>query len=246
MRTSARNTSYDDLPRDALEEIARFRGLLTAQRLLTMLLEQDRIHSERPLPFMLLPAEIRNQIYFEAVAEEGFVDLAHMRMPSLTAVSKQVRKESLEMFLGCNRFTISPRKQRLHRPGIPYYATLERLSALTDFLRKIIIKLEVIVTGLGHIKLWLHLFHDDIKFPDFEMYVGFPREPRQDGQRTDRQKRMETDAHEVIRKCAQSHVDGKKGTFKFSASCLKDLILALPVEVKPNNQPIGTAGPRLR
>ncbi|GAB7342048.1 hypothetical protein MBLNU457_g0332t1 [Dothideomycetes sp. NU457] len=240
-RTSARNTSYDDLRRDTLQEIARIRGLLTAEKLLLMLLEQDRGHSERPFRFMALPAELRNQVYFEAVAEEGVIDLAHMRIPRLTAVSKQVRKESLELFLGCNTFTISPRRQRLYRPGIPYYATLERISAQTYFLRKIIVKLEVIEPKVGHIKLWLHLTHDDIRFPDFEIYVSVPG-GQQYAHGIDRHNRMESRISDAIDNCARSHIKGKNGSFRFSADCIKDLIEALPVEVKPNGQLMFDAG----
>ncbi|KAK5015100.1 hypothetical protein LTR60_003035, partial [Cryomyces antarcticus] len=68
---------------------------------------------ETTFPFLMLPAEIRNVIYLLALVNDGDIYVcsvdsfrAQVSQPALTRVSRQIRKECLPVFYGCNRFRI--------------------------------------------------------------------------------------------------------------------------------------------
>ncbi|TKA69474.1 hypothetical protein B0A49_05212 [Cryomyces minteri] len=76
-------------------------------------------HSAKATPcettflFLMLPAEIRHAIYLLALVNHGDIYVcsvdsfrAQVSQPAFTRVSRQVRRECLPVFYGCNRFRI--------------------------------------------------------------------------------------------------------------------------------------------
>lgn len=60
-------------------------------------------------PFMMLPREIRNNIYKYALHQRGVIKKAPKVTPALLHTSKQVRKESQPIFISINRFQLRTR-----------------------------------------------------------------------------------------------------------------------------------------
>jgi hypothetical protein len=69
--------------------------------------EDPRLNTEEPFPFMDLPTEIRVRIYQYALVRQRRLHLEVMRTPALACVSKQIRQECLPTFLRVNSFQAS-------------------------------------------------------------------------------------------------------------------------------------------
>ena len=61
-------------------------------------------HDQSGCRLLRLPAEIRSAIFHFALLEDGTLDVAS-RWPGITGTCKEIRAETLPVFLGRNNFT---------------------------------------------------------------------------------------------------------------------------------------------
>lgn len=80
------------------------------------------------LPFLRLPAEIRNMIYKEILIQPGCgcarthptrpLPLCTLAQPPLTRVNRQIREECLPVYYGSNTFSVFVRPRKVYREGV--------------------------------------------------------------------------------------------------------------------------------
>lgn len=80
------------------------------------------------LPFLRLPAEIRNMIYKEILIQPGCgcarshptrpLPLCTLAQPPLTRVNRQIREECLPVYYGSNTFSVFVRPRKVYRNGV--------------------------------------------------------------------------------------------------------------------------------
>jgi len=229
------------------------RGISPEDLLVNALVEQDRYHAEHPFPFLVLPAELRNQIYSYLLVSTQRVELYNdLKIPLLARVSSQVRRESLEVFFGYNTLHVSTCRHYRKKLGTqePYLGLsqdtvrlLDRIAPHKDHLRKVLISGFVWLKGSRaptSCGMTLALERCINRTPQYvagvELWSGFRKDVHHASPvkplRSEGMKLLKESIEKSVKDCAQAYLDQHTGSFTFSARDINALFTALTACVK--------------